>query len=106
MATETSNDLFAAAAKSGDSVNTVGHLVSLVVKDGPRNIPLALLSNHMETALNMMGVASDHRDVIGFILECLEAAPLQIGQAVVRQVSTKKRLIVSTDPIHLTSSLG
>ncbi|XP_033634434.1 uncharacterized protein LOC117295789 isoform X1 [Asterias rubens] len=86
LATETSNDLFAAAAKSGDSVNTVGHLVSLVVKDGPRNIPLALLSNHMETALNVMGVASDHKDVVGFILECLEAVPLQIGQAVVRQV--------------------
>ena len=86
LAEETSIDLFATAAKSGDSAGAAGHLVSLVVRDGPSNVPLVLLSNHMETALNMMGVASHHGAVVGFVLECLVALPVLIGQAVVSQV--------------------
>ncbi|XP_038073872.1 uncharacterized protein LOC119741972 [Patiria miniata] len=91
LATDTSPDHFAAAAKRGDSINTVGHLASLVAKEGLTNAPLALLSNHMETALNILAVESEgeemkHRAVIGFVLDCLMAVPLLIGQTVVRQV--------------------
>lgn len=51
ITSHTGDKHFAAAAALLDPVGTAGHLVSMVVADGPVNTPLALLANHMESSL-------------------------------------------------------
>lgn len=51
ITSHTGDKHFAAAAANLDPVGTAGHLVSMVVADGPVNTPLALLANHMESSL-------------------------------------------------------
>lgn len=51
IASHTGDKHFAAAAASLDHVGTAGHLVSMVVADGPVNAPIALLANHMQSSL-------------------------------------------------------
>lgn len=51
VTSHTGDKHFAAAAASLEPVGTAGHLVSMVVADGPVNTPLALLANHMESSL-------------------------------------------------------
>ena len=49
---DTSPEKFATAAQHGDVTATCGHLTSLVVMNrGVHNTPLALLANHLKTAL-------------------------------------------------------
>lgn len=51
ITSHTGDKHFAASAASLDPVGTAGHLVSMVVADGPVNAPIALLANHMESSL-------------------------------------------------------
>uniref|UniRef100_A0A8C4QJJ8 Uncharacterized protein n=1 Tax=Eptatretus burgeri TaxID=7764 RepID=A0A8C4QJJ8_EPTBU len=49
-----SPDKFSNAARDGDFVMAAGQLVSIVAADGISHSPLALLANHVETALSSM----------------------------------------------------
>ena len=52
---DTSADRFLSAARKGDVTDTCGHLVSLVITNkGVDGTPLALLGNHIKTALFTM----------------------------------------------------
>lgn len=51
ITSHTGDKHFADAAATLDPVGTAGHLVSMVVADGPVNTPFALLANHMESSL-------------------------------------------------------
>lgn len=51
VTTSTGDKFFSQAAMTLDPVGTAGHLVSMVVADGIRNAPTALLANHMESSL-------------------------------------------------------
>lgn len=51
ITSHTGDKHFATAAASLDPVGTAGHLVSMVVADGPVNAPIALLANHMQSSL-------------------------------------------------------
>ena len=63
---DTSNDKFAHAAAAGDVAGLCGHLVSLIVLNkGPERTPLALLGNHVQTALLKMNAADASSDVPG-----------------------------------------
>ena len=63
---DTSNEKFAQAADRCDVSALCGHLVSLIVLNkGPERTPLALLSNHVQTALLKMNAASLPSDVPG-----------------------------------------
>lgn len=55
LTTNTSPDLFASVALAGDVRLTAGHLMSLLaVSHGVEGAPLALLGNHIQTALLTM----------------------------------------------------
>ena len=55
-----SPDKFAKAVREGDVNTTCGHMVSLVVSSkGLDNTPLALLGNHMRTALVQLYASKD-----------------------------------------------
>uniref|UniRef100_A0A4W3JPJ6 Wu:fj29h11 n=2 Tax=Callorhinchus milii TaxID=7868 RepID=A0A4W3JPJ6_CALMI len=95
LTTNTSPDLFAKAAKLYDPVGTAGHLVSIVTTDGLTNAPLALLANHMETALAalgglqaclmMNGGTSSDRSA-QFILDCLIRIPIRLCKSLLHKV--------------------
>ena len=66
---DTSNDKFAQATAAGDVGELCGHLVSLIVLNkGPERTPLALLGNHVQTALLKMNAADASSDVPGIKL--------------------------------------
>ena len=63
---DTSNEKFAQAAAEADVATLCGHLVSLVVLNkGPERTPLALLGNHVQTALLKMNAANVSSEVPG-----------------------------------------
>ena len=65
----TSNDKFAKAAERSDIAELCGHLVSLVVLNkGPERTPLALLGNHVQTALLKMQANDAASEVPGKLL--------------------------------------
>ena len=69
ITTDTSNDKFSQAAAAGDVGELCGHLVSLIVLNkGPERTPLALLGNHVQTALLKMNAADASSDVPGIKL--------------------------------------
>ncbi|XP_078082199.1 uncharacterized protein LOC144502066 [Mustelus asterias] len=95
LTTETNPELFAQAVKSRDPTGTAGHLVSIVVADGLRNAPLALLANHVETALAAIGgleanilategVTSNLSTK--FILDCLIRIPVRLCKSLLQKV--------------------
>ncbi len=78
----TSKDKFAQAAESGDVAGLCGHLVSLVLLNkGPERTPLALLGNHVQTALLQLHANDTSSDVPGralsphLCLHCFESFP-------------------------------
>ena len=59
LVSQTSTEKFEAALANSDVVGTCGHLVSLVVSNkGLENMPLALMANHMKTALYKLHASS------------------------------------------------
>ncbi|XP_072339919.1 uncharacterized protein [Scyliorhinus torazame] len=84
LTTESNPKLFAQAAKLCDPKGTAGHLVSIVVTDGLRNAPLALLANHMETALAEIGGVEDQTTKL--ILECLIRIPVRLCKSLLHKV--------------------
>ncbi|XP_041072786.1 protein NO VEIN [Carcharodon carcharias] len=95
LTTETSPELFAQAVKLHDPVGTAGHLVSIVVADGLRNAPLALLANHVETALAAIGGLEANILVTEgissslstrFILDCLIRIPVRLCKSLLQKV--------------------
>ena len=57
---DTSPEKFASAAQNGDVTRTAGHLVSMIVTNkGIGNTPLALLGNHIKTALLQMQASAE-----------------------------------------------
>ena len=66
ITTDTSNEKFAQAVSACDVAATCGHLASLVVLNkGPERTPLALLGNHVQTALLKMQAEDSASDVPG-----------------------------------------
>jgi len=58
ITTNTSADQFSTAAQAGDARVTAGHLVSIIATNhGVDAAPLALLANHVQTALLQMHAA-------------------------------------------------
>ncbi|KAK3086464.1 hypothetical protein FSP39_018803 [Pinctada imbricata] len=122
LVSQTSVEKFHAALSSGHINNVCGHIVSMVVSNkGVENTPLALLANHVKSALltlhaegssqNTPGappdpVGSPDRAVL-FVLECLTVLPASIASVLASQIfldplgqvvgSTKsKSLLLST----------
>ena len=97
--TDTCPEKVAMAARDGDVRNMCGHLVSLVIANkGLENTPLALLANHVQTALLTMQAATSghappgapgyvHRGsaAAGFVLECLVTLP----KVIVAEIASK-----------------
>ena len=80
VTTETSTDIFRDCASRGDPVGAAGDLVSMVIMNGGvANTPVALLSNHVQSALAAM--ASYDRSC-NFVLQCLVRMPRRLAQAV------------------------
>ncbi|XP_067859939.1 uncharacterized protein wu:fj29h11 isoform X2 [Heptranchias perlo] len=95
LTTNTGPELFAQAVKSRDPAGTAGHLVSIVTADGLRNAPLALLANHVETALAAIGgLEANFLETEGvsshlsakFILDCLIRIPVRLCKALLQKV--------------------
>ncbi|XP_067914661.1 uncharacterized protein wu:fj29h11 isoform X3 [Heterodontus francisci] len=95
LTTETSPEHFAQAVKLHDPVETAGHLVSIVAADGLKNAPLALLANHVETALAAFGgleanllVTEDIASNLSakFILDCLIRIPVRLCKSLLQKV--------------------
>ncbi|XP_043925651.1 protein NO VEIN-like [Protopterus annectens] len=94
LTTKTSPDHFAEAAKSCDPAATAGHLVSIIVGDGLTSAPLALLANHLETALATLDIPEVFSTAetgatsrcAKFILDCLVKIPTRLCVAVMQQV--------------------
>ncbi|XP_055510244.1 uncharacterized protein wu:fj29h11 isoform X2 [Leucoraja erinacea] len=95
LTTDTSPELFAQAVKSHDPIGTAGHLVSIVTADGLRNAPLALLANHVESALATLG--SSEGSYLGaerlssdqsakFIIDCLVRIPIRLCKSLLQKV--------------------
>jgi len=58
ITTDTSPEQFSTAAQAGDARATAGHLVSIIATNhGVDAAPLALLANHVQTALLKIHVA-------------------------------------------------
>ncbi|GCC17061.1 hypothetical protein chiPu_0017434 [Chiloscyllium punctatum] len=95
LTTETNAELFARAVTLHDPVGTAGHLVSIVVADGLRNAPLALLANHVETALAACGGLeanvlkteglTSHLST-NFILDCLIRIPVRLCKLLLQKI--------------------
>ncbi|XP_046887908.1 protein NO VEIN [Hypomesus transpacificus] len=96
VTTSTGDKFFSQAAMTLDPVGTAGHLVSMVVADGIRNAPTALLANHMESSLAAavarVDVSLSEEDdacfgtVTRFLLDCLVRIPIRTCQALLQQV--------------------
>uniref|UniRef100_UPI00398E4A41 uncharacterized protein isoform X2 n=1 Tax=Pristiophorus japonicus TaxID=55135 RepID=UPI00398E4A41 len=95
LTTDTCPELFAQAAKSRDPAGAAGHLVSIVTADGLRNAPLALLANHVETALAAIGGSEvNFLETEGvssnlsarFILDCLIRIPVRLCKSLLQKV--------------------
>ncbi|XP_041376442.1 protein NO VEIN-like isoform X2 [Gigantopelta aegis] len=101
LASQTSTEKFGAALALNDVIGTCGHLVSLVVSNkGLENMPLALMANHMKTALYKLHASSviaqspgapplnssETDPAVCFVLACLTVLPLRICLAVADQV--------------------
>ncbi|XP_043571064.1 protein NO VEIN isoform X1 [Chiloscyllium plagiosum] len=95
LTTETNPELFAQAVTLHDPVGTAGHLVSIVAADGLRNAPLALLANHVETALAACGGleanVSKTEGVTSqlsskFILDCLIRIPVRLCKSLLQKI--------------------
>lgn len=71
VTTDTGDKHFSEAAQALDPVGTAGHLVSIVVADGIPNTPMALLANHMESALNAAVAQKGGRSFSRHTLSCL-----------------------------------
>uniref|UniRef100_UPI00358DDEA2 uncharacterized protein n=1 Tax=Myxine glutinosa TaxID=7769 RepID=UPI00358DDEA2 len=89
--THPSPDKFSNAARDGDFVMAAGQLISIVAADGISHSPLALLANHMETALSSMCIGVGDENVISsnraadFVLSCLHRFPFRLCKALARQ---------------------
>lgn len=83
VTTKTSPEIFKECTCRGDVVGAAGHLVSMVMLNGSvANTPVALLANHVKSALASMA-AQDGCDLRShFILECLVRMPRKLAQAV------------------------
>ena len=80
VTTNTSTDIFRDCASHGDPVGAAGHLVSMVMMNGGvANTPVALLSNHVQSALAAM---ASHDRCCDFVLQCLVRMPRRLAQAV------------------------
>ena len=96
----TSVQSYSEALDRRDPREAAGHLVSLVVKSGgSQNAPLALLANHMRTAIATMSTqtsetpggpplnqSDDSEAPVEFVVACLSWIPLHIAKAITRQV--------------------
>ncbi|XP_078257611.1 LOW QUALITY PROTEIN: uncharacterized protein LOC144594664 [Rhinoraja longicauda] len=95
LTTDTSPEHFAQAVKSHDPIGTAGHLVSIAAADGLRNAPLALLANHVESALATLG-SSEGRCLEAerlspdrsakFIIDCLVRIPIRLCKSLLQKV--------------------
>ncbi|KAL3860253.1 hypothetical protein ACJMK2_010402, partial [Sinanodonta woodiana] len=95
-----SPDIFAEALEHQDIQMTCGQLVSLaVLSNGTSNMPMALLANHVKTALLKMHAAEPQNAVPGgaasdksvhvasrFVLKCLVTIPIRICLAVANKI--------------------
>ena len=80
VTTKTSTDIFRDCASRGDPVGAAGHLVSMVMMSGGvANTPVALLSNHVQSALAAM---TSHDRCCDFVLQCLVRMPRRLAEAV------------------------
>ena len=80
VTTETSTDIFRDCASRGDPVGAAGDLASMVIMNGGvANTPVALLSNHVQSALAAM---ASHDRCCDFVLQCLVRMPRRLAQAV------------------------
>ncbi|XP_051888907.1 uncharacterized protein wu:fj29h11 isoform X2 [Pristis pectinata] len=95
LTTDTSPELFAQAARSHDPIGTAGHLVSIVTADGLRNAPLALLANHVESALAILGSLEGNYleserpssdQAAKFIIDCLIRIPIRLCKSLFQKV--------------------
>ncbi|XP_036073145.1 protein NO VEIN isoform X3 [Oryzias melastigma] len=96
ITTDTGDKHFCSAVAALDSVGTAGHLVSMVVADGIRNAPTALLANHMQSALAEAMAKEDlsqaeediscYSRVATFLLDCLIRIPTRTCQALLQKV--------------------
>ncbi|XP_069785977.1 uncharacterized protein [Narcine bancroftii] len=95
LTTDTSPEHFAYAVKSHDPIGTAGHLISIVTADGLRNAPLALLANHVESALATLGssAGNDLEDerlssdrAARFILDCIIRLPIRLCKSLLQKV--------------------
>uniref|UniRef100_A0A3B3CPC6 Wu:fj29h11 n=1 Tax=Oryzias melastigma TaxID=30732 RepID=A0A3B3CPC6_ORYME len=85
ITTDTGDKHFCSAVAALDSVGTAGHLVSMVVADGIRNAPTALLANHMQSAL-AEAMAKEGSGMATFLLDCLIRIPTRTCQALLQKV--------------------
>ena len=102
ITTDSSPDKIASAAMSRDVRNLCGYLVSLIVSSkGLENTPLALIANHVKTALLQMqaksvtlaapgapGFGNQTYPAAEFILECLVMLPKTIASEIANKVQT------------------
>uniref|UniRef100_A0A3P9L2G3 Wu:fj29h11 n=1 Tax=Oryzias latipes TaxID=8090 RepID=A0A3P9L2G3_ORYLA len=90
ITTNTGHKHFTSVVAALDPVGTAGHLVSMVVADGIRNAPTALLANHMQSALTeAMAKEEDiscYSRVAKFLLDCLIRIPTRTCQALLQKV--------------------
>ncbi|RVE59880.1 hypothetical protein OJAV_G00193380 [Oryzias javanicus] len=96
ITTNTGDKHFSSAVAALDPVGTAGHLVSMVVADGIRNAPTALLANHMQSALAEAMAKEDlsqaeediscYGRVATFLLDCLIRIPTRTCQALLQKV--------------------
>uniref|UniRef100_A0A3P9L232 Wu:fj29h11 n=1 Tax=Oryzias latipes TaxID=8090 RepID=A0A3P9L232_ORYLA len=85
ITTNTGHKHFTSVVAALDPVGTAGHLVSMVVADGIRNAPTALLANHMQSALTE-AMAKEGSRVAKFLLDCLIRIPTRTCQALLQKV--------------------
>ncbi|XP_023805116.1 uncharacterized protein LOC101171115 isoform X2 [Oryzias latipes] len=96
ITTNTGHKHFTSAVAALDPVGTAGHLVSMMVADGIRNAPTALLANHMQSALAEAMAKEDlsqaeediscYSRVAKFLLDCLIRIPTRTCQALLQKV--------------------
>ncbi|KAK3603430.1 hypothetical protein CHS0354_009413 [Potamilus streckersoni] len=103
LTNQASPDIFAEALEHQDIQMTCGQLVSLaVISNGTNNMPMALLANHVKTALLKMHAAEPQSAVPGgllnpasdtsihvaskFVLKCLVKIPIRICLAVANKI--------------------
>lgn len=87
---------FVKSLQSADYIGTSGHLVSMMVKAGTvRELPIQLLGNHVESALEEFSVEAKSdtdnwcQDAASmFVFQCLVRIPVKICQYVANGVST------------------